>query len=269
MLGHVDDAVRRIEAHHMAVILDLHDEQRSYESAAGGQRLETFWSTFASHFASSNPRWTAFELLNEPIFTDNPAAWDGLQRRLLAEVRRVVPRHTIVATGADWGSVTGLAKLSGVGDEGTVYSVHFYDPFVFTHQGADWAPDYQPISGLQFPAKPDNCAHVLSNLGEPARQLVQDYCADSTASDLGLALRPGIDWATSRHRRLFVGEFGVYCLNAPRDGKLRWYDAIMPILKSRVDGWAVWGYDDCFGLGRHVTSGQVTVDQEVLKRLTG
>jgi hypothetical protein len=43
----------------------------------------------------------------------------------------------------------------------------------------------------------------------------------------------------------------------------------MPILKAQVDGWALWGYDDCFGLDRHITSGQVTVDQEVLKRLTG
>ena len=52
-----------------------------------------------------DPTATFPEVLNEPVFAGDPAAWARLQHEAVMAIRTVLPANTIVLTGADWGSI--------------------------------------------------------------------------------------------------------------------------------------------------------------------
>ena len=100
-----------------------------------------------------DPARVAVELLNEP---DMPSElWWPVAGRLSAEIRRILPSTTIVVGPAGPQRHEVLAGLEPLDDANVVYAIHYYDPFVFTHQGADWGGADDPLSqlqGLPYPA---------------------------------------------------------------------------------------------------------------------
>ena len=125
------DQVRRLQRHGLAVVISPHPVGWSIDTNPGDRaRFVTFWKDLAPALRDMDPTLTFPEILNEPVFHDNPAAWWGLQHSLLATIRAVLPVHTIILTGQDWGSISGLLALtpspdSQNRDSNVSYSFHF------------------------------------------------------------------------------------------------------------------------------------------------
>ncbi len=66
---------------------------------------------------------------------------------------------------------------------------------------------------------------------------------------------------------MLVGEFGVFCPVTPADSRLRWLQDAHTSFEKYGIGWALWGYDDCFGLGRELKGGQITIDGDAASAL--
>ena len=49
-----------------------------------------------------------------------------------------------------WGSIGELKNLVLPPDDNIIVSVHCYDPFYFTHQGATWTSGQTPVTGHHF-----------------------------------------------------------------------------------------------------------------------
>src|SRR5690606_22087408 len=78
---------------------------------------------------------------------------------LIGEIRAVVPAHTLVVGPSGPQRHEALAAMEPFADRNIVYAVHYYDPFIFTHQGMDWGGVGDPlprIRGLPFPASKDS-----------------------------------------------------------------------------------------------------------------
>jgi hypothetical protein len=63
--------------------------------------------------------------------------------------------------------IAGLEALDpfSVGDENVIYTFHFYEPYVFTHQGAPWMtsePMYRYLNGVPWPATDGRKAATLA-----------------------------------------------------------------------------------------------------------
>ncbi len=58
--------------------------------------------------------------------------------RAIAEIRQTNPKRTIFVEPGGWGSIGELKNLVLPPDDNVIVSVHCYDPFYFTHQGATW-----------------------------------------------------------------------------------------------------------------------------------
>jgi aryl-phospho-beta-D-glucosidase BglC (GH1 family) len=98
-IARLDETVARITAAGLVVILDIHPEMPYVEALGQGNdapaRLLTFWKTFATHFAQTDPNQVYFEVLNEPHMVDS-FRWAGIQSRAIAVIRAAAPMHTRV-----------------------------------------------------------------------------------------------------------------------------------------------------------------------------
>jgi endoglucanase len=165
-LGYIDAAVRRLLAHDLAVIVDLHDDQpdKPFEhdpDYASGYAV--FWQALARHFSGWNPEMVFLEVLNEPVFKDHVGQWPPIQQHLLTLMRASAPRLTLIATGPLWSSIDGLLMVKPVADPNVIYSFHFYEPATFTHKGAEWWVDGLDrfMSDLPYPSGSYQCPAAM------------------------------------------------------------------------------------------------------------
>jgi hypothetical protein len=241
-------AIRRIQRQGLAVVVSPHPQGWHLEADAAP--ILAFWQALAPALRPLDPARTVPEVLNEPVFPGDPAAWAALQHRLLLTIRHALPNSTVVLTGADWGSIGGLLALAPEADRNVLYSFHLYDPPELTSLAA-WRPglDRAALARLPFPASDAAaCDATVARAADTAtRDLMHAYCHYGwDAARLGARIGRAAAWARRHGVWLLAGEFGASAaLNAP--ARLTWLKTVRQALETGGIGWALWGYDDSMG----------------------
>jgi endoglucanase len=93
----------------------------------------------------------------------------GPYRPPRAEIRRIAPDHTLVFGPTDNQSVEALAAAKPFEDRNIVYAVHYYSPFVFTHQ--EWIGTRAPPHPAFLPAAPLGPARCRAHQSLAARDI--------------------------------------------------------------------------------------------------
>jgi endoglucanase len=218
--------------------------------------LSAIWRRMAPAIRVFDTRKVAVELLNEP--PAGSADWHSVAGGLIADVRHWLPDHTIVVGPAGPQRHEDLAAMQPYGDHNIVYAVHYYDPFFFTHQGANWSGPDDPLQflhDLPFPAAISDDA-VQANIealreagrgeiaGELAYSLSQPWTQDGIADAFGMMA----DWSQRNERPVIVNEFGALTFAAPRTSRLDWLAAVSRQAQAHCIGWTHWDFQDGFGL---------------------
>jgi len=167
-LSWLDTAVQMILKQGLAVVIDVHPESEfKTKLASEGEFTEQFtdyWRALARHYSKLDPDRVFFEILNEPEVRDR-FRWAGLQTKLAAAIREGAPQHTIIAAGARWSDDDDLLFLDLLRDPNVIYNFHFYEPHVFTHQGATWGVNFwHTVSGLPYPSNPESAQKVAAQV---------------------------------------------------------------------------------------------------------
>jgi endoglucanase len=212
--GYLDTAVKMILDAGLAIEIDMHPDSdfktRLAKEDDFVERFADFWSTVAEHYASWDPDRIFFEILNEPEMHD-AYRWYGVEAKLAAAIRRGAPTNTLIAAGARWDDDDDLVFLEPLPDANVVYVFHFYEPSIFTHQGATWGAYYwRWLKGLHYPASPDNAAQVAP--------------------------------------LVICNEFGVYRPFAHPQDRAAWIKDVRTSLDRHNIGWAMWDYSGSFGV---------------------
>lgn len=235
----------------------------------------------AGRLARLDPARTVLEPVNEPPQACGSAEWAALQRDLLGVARAAAPALTLTATGACGSMVPGLQALdpkplTGLGP--LTYVVHFYEPYLFTHQGAPWMrgePIYRALNAVPWPA---SAGTLDATLGAVRRRMAQDtersreeataaYAEteakmreyfearpDRTFLEHGLA---GVrDWAKTNGlppHSILIGEFGALrsdarYVAADAADRARYIRDLRETIEAYGFGWAYWNFFDGFGL---------------------
>jgi hypothetical protein len=74
---------------------------------------------------------------------------------MIERIRKVSAQLPLFLTGGCWSNIEGLADLDTdlLRDPHNFVSIHFYYPFLFTHQGATWSEPYLADTiGVPYPA---------------------------------------------------------------------------------------------------------------------
>lgn len=271
-LGYLDAAVKMVLAQGLSVILDIHPESEFKQKLAGDdgfvEQFADFWRSLASHYSTWDPDRVFFEVLNEPEFKDR-YRWYGVQARLVAAIRGGAPRHTIVVAGANWSDDDDMLAMEPLQDSNLIYNFHFYDPHIFTHQGATWGVNFWHFErGLPYPSSRDSAAKVAALVPDPMNQLyVLRYGLENwNAARIDAEIAMVAEWGKRRHVPLTCNEFGVYRAFSDPQDRARWISDVRSTLERYGIGWAMWDYSGGFGVVTK-TNGQATPDSVTIKAL--
>ena len=247
-LGYLDEAVKMILDHGLAVILDMHPDsdfkaklvQRDDEV----EQFSDFWRALARHYSTYDPEMVYFEILNEPEFRDR-YRWAGVQAKLAAAIRDGAPKHTIIAAGANWSDIDDLLELTPLSDPNVIYNFHFYDPHTFTHQGATWGENYWHFeTKLAYPAEMQNAEQVAAEQPDRLNRLrVLRYALDHwDANRIAAEIGQAAEWAKHWNVPLTCNEFGVYRKDSDPQDRARWIHDVRATLEHDGIGWNMWDY---------------------------
>jgi endoglucanase len=266
------EEIRRLQRHRLGVVVSPHPVAWSVDTnQADRARLTEFWRGLAPALRGLPPDRTFPEVLNEPVFHDDPAAWWHWQQDLHAAIRAHLPQDTIILTGHDWGGIDGLRALAPLADGNVVYSFHFYEPAELTSLAA-WRPglDRAALARLPFPERDTtSCGAIADTASDSAtRDLIRFWCATNwSAERVRSRLESAAVWAREHGVALLAGEFGASAaLNA--DARLAWLSLVRRTCEVNGIGWALWGYDDVMGFNLPRPPGdRPALDHSVLEAL--
>jgi len=253
-LGYLDRAVQMIIDQGLAVIIDVHPDsdfkQKLTTDDSFVEQFADYWRALARHYATMNPELVSLEILNEPEFHDR-YRWQGVQAKLAGAIREGAPRHTIIVAGAYWSSESELLFFDPLRDPNIIYNFHFYDPHIFTHQGATWSTNFvHYLKELPYPSTPENVQAAATLIPDAANRLQAiHYGLDRwNAARIDGEIVQIAEWAKRWNVQVTCNEFGVYRKAAnPRD-RAAWISDVRTTLEKYGIGWTMWDYSGGFGV---------------------
>lgn len=279
--GYIDECIRWCEAAGLGVILDIHHapgfsfthdleaETKSlntlFEDPGNQERFINLWEGLVRRYHDA-PVPIIFELLNEVVLPQNEP-WNALVRRTVPALRAIAPECVIMIGGNHNNAVAGLTGLVEFDDPKIVYTFHFYEPLLFTHQNAPWSA--APREWKEKPSYPGDFPALEAFLATAPQHREEHGRFVGRSDDRELLLemlQPALDFAARTGRELYCGEFGVAEWVDP-ESRANWYRDFMGLLREHHIGRAPWSYKQMdFGL---VDAGGNVVDEEVLRIVRG
>ena len=232
-LGRIDAALALCDKYGLKAVLDLHKtpgysfdagekEAGFFESESCQECFYWIWETLAEWFGGMSDR-VAFELLNEVTEARYLPAWKRISRECVRRIRFFAPDTIILLGSYNWNSARTVPELDAPYDDKMVYNFHFYEPHVFTHQGAYWMPELQNT----------RCAYADCGASE---QWFEDFLA------------PAIEKAKKENCELYCGEFGVIDVVPPEEA-VKWFRDLHKVFERHGIAHAMWSWKQMdFGL---------------------
>ena len=245
----LDSVITWCEELNLYIILDNHSFDPNIDTSPGiGTILSKIWSQTSLRYKDRSD-FLLYEILNEPHGIST-SSWGEIQKLVISSIRINDKRHTIVVGGSGYNSYLELKKLPVYTDPNLLYTFHFYDPFVFTHQGASWvAPSMEPLANVPFPYDPARMPAVPASLRNTwIESNLLNYPVNGNVSSINHLIDIATEFKNSRNVNIFCGEFGVYIPNSDPTDRIYWYDAVCQYLENNSIPWTMWDYKGSFGL---------------------
>ena len=220
----VDEIVGWAQARNLAIIVDFHHyEEMMTDPWSHKDRYLGISKQVAEHY-KGYPSNVLFELLNEPNTTLDAQLWNQYLVEALAIVRASNPTRDVVIGPVHWNAYDWLSTLDVPNDEHLIVTFHYYSPFQFTHQGAEWVGD------------------------EAQKWLGTEWGSDAEKAEITDHFDLVADWA-KRHGnvRILLGEFGAYS-RAPQESRVRWTAFVRGEAERHGFTWAYWEFGSGFGV---------------------
>ncbi len=245
----LDSTVNWAEDLHLYLMIDNHtfDPATSTDPQIG-QVLVKVWPQIARRYKDRSD-YILYEVLNEPHGITNQL-WGDIQQDAIDAIRAVDTKHTIVVGPSGYNSYNDLDQMPVYTDNNLLYTFHFYDPFMFTHQGATWnTPSMASLAGVPFPydaATMPPCPPDL--VGTWVEQALNQYPSQGNVAYVQSLLDIAINFRNTRNINIFCGEFGVYIPNSDTADRVYWYGVVKDYLEANNIPWTIWDYKGSFGL---------------------
>jgi licheninase len=236
----------------LSLTIDYHQYDKSFDiaDAAGVAETVELWSAVAQHFAGNSREDLFFELMNEPeqFATGTPptaAQWTALAEDMVAAIRAHDSVHTIIFGDVQWYGISALAQRTPFTDPNVVYAFHFYEPFVFTHQGASWT-GVASTHDIPYPYSAERWSEYSSDFGFTQVteswlwSSLRNYHRTGNKSALRNQIIQAKRWAVQHDVPVICNEFGAYDRSSQQGDRVRYYTDLVDIFTELELPWQHW-----------------------------
>lgn len=222
------------------VVINMHHHEALFENPEEqDERFYAMWRQIAEFF-QDYPDSLLFELLNEPHGNVTPEVWNDLVPQALDTIRKSNPERVVLIGTPEYGGLGGLPYLQIPDDENIILTVHYYNPFQFTHQGAEWAgSDADAWLGTKWQDS------------ETEREVVRQEFAPLKAL------------SEAENIPVHIGEFGAYS-KADIVSREKWTTFLSRYFEELDWSWAYWEFSAGFGIYNPASK---TFNQELVDAL--
>lgn len=250
--SYIDNCVAWCEKHGLHVLLDLH---RAYgysfgnaancgsffENADLQERFITLWEMFAMRYGKYG--FVAFDLLNEIVDPNVSDAWNDLAERTVYRIRKFAPDTWIVIGGTCYNSINTVKYILPPPDDKIAYSFHFYEPFLFTHQGASWEKLMPNEFRVGYPLTAGEYIDIANHeLNGNFSGIFRGMSPETNGTGMiDFIFQEAVSVAEKQNVPLYCGEYGVIH-NAAPEYNLAWKKDMYTVFEKYGIGRAVWSY---------------------------
>ncbi|MEN3043266.1 MAG: glycoside hydrolase family 5 protein [Fervidobacterium sp.] len=220
-MDRVVHVVNKALENNLVTIINTHHFEELYQDPDKyGAVLVKIWEQVSEKF-KDYPDKLFFEIFNEPAQKLTPEKWNKLYPKVLEVIRRTNPKRIVIIDLPNWAHYSAVKEIELPKDENIIISFHYYEPFNFTHQGAEWVTPQLPV-GIKWEGKDWEIEQIRNHF---------NYVSE---------------WAKKNNVPIFLGEFGAYS-KADMNSRVKWTETVRKIAEEFGFSTAYWEF--CAGFG--------------------
>ncbi|MEO0727552.1 MAG: cellulase family glycosylhydrolase [Bacteroidota bacterium] len=217
--GLIDNAIDWAANNNMKLIIDMHHgittlTDVNYQTEL--PRLVAIWEQIINLYGDLDPERYLFEVYNEPHAISN-ANFRIVAQTLVDVIRDAGYTHSVIVGASGYNGAGELLTFTPLDDTDIIYTFHFYDPYLFTHQQMSWTTTpYLPVR--PFPTGSDEV-------------------------DVSTLINGAGEWSAFYNAPVVVGEFGV-TNEAAEISRCNWIELVAELFNNNGFPWFYWGATD-------------------------
>jgi endoglucanase len=260
----IDRFLQLTQKYELYTVLDLH-KAPGHKFESGERDLNDIWQQNAQNRKYFLNIWdmlstryrnyyhVMYEVLNEPVIPQL-GDWNMLAEEAVSVIRKNDLRHPIVIDSDFWGLCSSFKDLKKFSDDNVIYSFHFYEPVLVTHQMAEWIIFYKKNlyrKYLPYPVRISGLGDLVKKVGEYDKYFTRqfyDYEGDWNKIKIMAHLKPVLEFKKKYNVTILCGEFGCNVKAAPETRK-NWLSDLISVLKEHEISYTYWTYKNLdFGI---------------------
>ncbi|KAA3610509.1 MAG: glycoside hydrolase family 5 protein [Calditrichaeota bacterium] len=220
----IDWILDQAEENDLAIIINIHHYEEIFANPDHEkEKFISIWKQITKKYIN-RPTTVFYEILNEPNDQLTAQLWNIYLAEAIDVIREIDSTHTVIIGPAEWGGISAINKLIIPSEEkNAIFTFHYYTPFEFTHQGAEWVDNSEAWLGTTWNG-------------------FQNEKVEISTDFLSVKL-----WAEQRNLPVFLGEFGAY-YKADYTSRFKWTEYVAQRAEQDSFSWAYWEFAAGFGI---------------------
>lgn len=249
IFSHIDNIVKQCVLYGFKLIIDYHNGDFNENNFPEETKtIINVWLKLAKRYEKVSDDELFFEIYNEPPHMD-PQIWKDAAYNIVSAIRKIDVNRTLIVGASNYNSIYELSRSEPLADQNIIYTFHFYEPFLFTHQGAEWAGDQESTVGVPFPYNAEKFPIINPKAKNTnGEKNYNEYPIDGNEQSVRDKLQIVKNWRDKYNVPLLCGEYGVYNKYADEDSRCRYISTVRQTLKTLNIPGLLWDYNGNFSI---------------------